>query len=77
MDRELYYRLKNRKDEGEKLSIDDLDDIILRKLWWEESVSDSSIAELFDTTPYKIKKLRYDLGIKFHDCALLDVFSKL
>ena len=73
----LYDTLKDRKDNGEKLSIDNLDDIMLEELWWNEGIPDSMIADLYDTTKYKITKLRHSYDIKLHNCALFSVLSKI
>ena len=73
----LYDTLKGRKDNGEKLSIDDLDDIMLEELWWNEGIPDSMIADLYDTTKYQITKLRRINDITLHNCAFFSALSKI
>lgn len=73
----MYERLKNRKDNGEVLSLSILDNILLQQLWWEESVPDQYIAELFNTTKENIKKLRYKYNIKPANCALVNALRNI
>ena len=66
----MYDSLRSRKDNGEVLSIDNLDDILLETLWYEESIPDLGIAELYSTTKENIRKLRHKLDITQLNCNL-------
>ena len=59
----LFDELDMRKREGEKLELQELGRDKLKQLFFDESVSDSRIAELFGVSPAKVAYLRRKLGI--------------
>lgn len=63
-----YEELKARKDSGEVLDISMLNEEILKQLWWDESVPDSIIADLYDVDKKVITDKRYKWGLKKQEC---------
>lgn len=69
---ELYENFVNRKNNGEILDINKLSRNELKQLWYYEIIFDKEIAQLFNTTEYKVKKKRNEMNLLFHNCLIED-----
>lgn len=66
----LFEQLRQRKHQGEFLRIEDLSRDEIFQLWHYESGTDREIAELFDISANKVKKLRQKLKITITTLAM-------
>lgn len=63
----LYEDLQERKSYGRRLSLNALSREDLRKIWFDESHSDKTIAELFDVKPSVVRDKRREMGLDWYE----------
>ena len=62
-----YDELKQMKEEGIKLDFDNIMKEQLEKLYYEDNIPNSMIADLYDVEPNKVKNKRYKWNIKLNN----------
>lgn len=72
-----YEELKQRKESGEILSLSDVTFETMRELWWGEAISDSTLADLFNTPKNEFTKYRHKLKVKQHLMSAIDLVEKV
>lgn len=69
----LLEMMEKRKEQGQELCFDKLTRDELYELWWNENISVSQIAELFNVSKYKVNKLREQWGLTRNKLILNDL----
>lgn len=71
----LYDKLNQRKQNGEKLDMQQLSNEGLYQLWWTEECTDVMIADLYDVEKKRVTNLRHKRGVKMPE-AILNEFEE-